>query len=47
MLFSKLDVVFQDETVDETYGVYSKLIRFNKKRDMNMTHYILEFEHLY
>ena len=46
-LFAKLDLVFKDETLDEAYSTYSNFISFNKKDDMIMTDYILEFEHLY
>ena len=47
VLFAKLDLVYQEEAVDEAYNVYSKFINFSKSDEMNMTDYILEFEHLY
>ena len=46
-LFAKLNLVFKDEIVDEVYSTYSNFISFNKKDDMSMTDYILEFENLY
>ena len=45
-LFAKLDLGFKDKTVDEAYSTYSNFISFNKKDDMSMTDYIIEFEHL-
>ena len=47
VLFAKLDLVYKEEAVDEAYNVYSKFINFSKSDEMNMTDYILEFEHLY
>ena len=47
VLFAKLDYVYKEEAVDEAYNVYSKYINFSKSDEMNMTDYILEFEHLY
>ena len=47
LLFEKLDKVFQSETVDEAYRTYSAFISFQRKDQMDMSEYILEYEHLY
>ena len=46
-LFAKVDLVFKDKTADEAYSTYSNFIYFNKKDNMSMNDYILEFEYLY
>ena len=45
-LFAKLNLGFKDKNVDEAYSTYSNFVSFNKKDDMSMTDYIIEFEHL-
>ena len=46
LLFEKLDKVFQSETIDETYSTYSAFVSFKRTDQMNMSDYILEYEHL-
>ena len=46
-LFEKLNNVFQNETVDEAYSTYSAFISFKRTDHMNMSDYILEYQHLY
>ena len=46
-LLSKLDRVFQSETIDEAYNIYSCFINFNLHDDTDMNDYIIEYEHLY
>ena len=46
-LQNSIQYSFKNENVDEAYRNYSNFISFNKKDGMNMTDYILEFEHLY
>ena len=47
LLFEKLDKVFQKETIDEAYSTYWAFISFNRTDQMNMSDYVLEYEHLY
>ena len=47
LLITKLDSIFQNETIDEAYDTYSKFINFSRKEDSDMNDYIIEFEHLY
>ena len=47
LLFEKLDKVFQSETIDEAYSTYSAFISFKRTDQMNMSDYILQYEHLY
>ena len=46
-ILSKLDKVFQSETIDEAYNIYSCFINFNRHDDTDMNDYIIEYEHLY
>ena len=46
-LLSKLDKVFQSETIDEVYNIYSCFIDFNRHDDTDMNDYIIEYEHIY
>ena len=46
VLEDKLDVVFKKEKIDESYDAYAKFISFQKKDDMSMTDYIMDFDHL-
>ena len=47
LLFEKLDKVFPSETIVEAYSMYSAFISFKRTGQMNMSDYILEYEHLY
>ena len=46
LLLLKLDLVFQSETIDEAYNIYTKFITFTRSHKMNMNEYIIENEHL-
>ena len=46
-LLSKLDKVFQSETIDEACNIYSCFINFSRHDDTDMNNYIIEYEHLY
>ena len=46
LLLSKLDLVFQSETINEAYNIYTKFITFTRSDKMDMNEYILEYEHL-
>ena len=41
LLFGKPDKVFQSESVDKAYGVYSAFISFNRTDQMSMSDYIV------
>ena len=45
-MLEKLDKVFQEETIDEAYNVYSFFVNLWKRKDMSINGYIIEFEHL-
>ena len=47
LLIDKLDSIFQSETIDEAYSTYSKFINFSRKENIEMSDYIIEYEHLY
>ena len=47
LLFEKRDKVFQSETTDEAYSMYSAFISSKRTDQMHMSDYILEYEHLY
>ena len=47
ILFGKLDIVFQSETIDEAYNTYSKFINYKQNEDEDINDYIIEYEHLY
>ena len=36
LLLEKLDKVFQEETIDEAYNVYSSVIDHSKREDMSL-----------
>lgn len=46
ILMNKLDSEFQNETIDEAYEMYSKLINFIRKDHCDMSDYILGFENI-
>ena len=46
LLLEKLDKVFQEETIDEAYNIYSSFINLSKCEDMSINEYIIESEHL-
>ena len=45
-LLEKLNKVFQEETKDEAYNVYSSFINLSKRDGISINEYIIEFEHL-
>ena len=45
-LLEKLNKVFQEETIDEAYNVYSSFINLSKRDGISINEYIIEFEHL-
>ena len=47
LLFEKRDKVFQSETTDEAYSMYSAFISSKRTDQMHMSDYILEYKHLY
>ena len=46
ILIKKLDDVFKDEIVEDTYSIYLKFTHLKKHSTMSMNDYILEFENL-
>ena len=44
---SKLDSIFQGETIDEACNTYLKFINFSRQENSDMNDYIIEFEHLH
>ena len=43
LLLEKLDKVFQEETIDKAYNVYSSFINLSNREDMSINEYIIEF----
>ena len=47
LLFEKLDKVFQIETIEKAYNMYSVFISFKRTDQMNMSDHILKYEQIY
>ena len=46
LMLEKLDKVFQEDTIDEAYNVYSSFTNLSKREDMSINEYIIEFKQL-
>ena len=47
IITDELDQIFLEESADECYRVYSNFINYKKSKEITISEYVLEFEHLY
>ena len=47
IITDELDQIFLEESADESYRVYSNFINYKKSKEITISEYVLDFEHLY